>query len=423
MIVFRRLIRPLLVALLLAAGGLAAAAAIPQAVPREVLVFYYGWWGTDAAHHGSGPWRHWGCDDKQERGGRATGAAANCIDTTNHRIGSTTDYPTGYPPGAGPYDSHDPAVLGQQLAAMRGAGITGLIASWWGPDGFTDETVALLTRLAPAQHLKIAVVVPQVKGGSAAERYGTLVSWLRYVLAGDGHGHGGYAASPAYLRVAGRPVIFLNENTVTQLWQLEPGAAGLVRTLTRLRAELGTPVFLVGDPYMARRKLFATPMPYDAAIAGADADLLAQGALDAVYNYSLNPLTVPFAPRPPSPAAAETEAARLQQWAEGYYAREAALARRAGDRLLVSVVFPGHDKSRLVPDAPVTDWLGGRTYSALWRGAIRADADWVVIVSWNEWHEGTQIESSFEFGDLALKLTRTYAAQLLALPPRTHSLP
>ena len=34
----------------------------------------------------------------------------------------------------------------------------------------------------------------------------------------------------------------------------------------------------------------------------------------------------------------------------------------------------------------------GRTYDLMWTAALRAGADVVTITSYNEWHEGTQIE-------------------------------
>jgi hypothetical protein len=36
--------------------------------------------------------------------------------------------------------------------------------------------------------------------------------------------------------------------------------------------------------------------------------------------------------------------------------------------------------------------LNGATYDSMWRAALRARADVVTITSYNEWHEGTQIE-------------------------------
>jgi hypothetical protein len=35
---------------------------------------------------------------------------------------------------------------------------------------------------------------------------------------------------------------------------------------------------------------------------------------------------------------------------------------------------------------------GGKTYDLMWKAALSAGADVVTITSYNEWHEGTQIE-------------------------------
>ena len=55
-------------------------------------------------------------------------------------------------------------------------------------------------------------------------------------------------------------------------------------------------------------------------------------------------------------------------------------------------VGPGYDARRATPDARVRSRQNGATYDSMWRGAIRAKADLVTITSYNEWHEGTQIE-------------------------------
>jgi hypothetical protein len=50
-------------------------------------------------------------------------------------------------------------------------------------------------------------------------------------------------------------------------------------------------------------------------------------------------------------------------------------------------------------------------YRTLWRKAIQADPDWVVITSWNEWYEGSEIEPSVEYGKKYLRLTEEFARQ------------
>lgn len=73
------------------------------------------------------------------------------------------------------------------------------------------------------------------------------------------------------------------------------------------------------------------------------------------------------------------------------FARMCASARR--HRLLCAPsVGPGYDARRATGDLRVQPRAGGARYDAMWRAAARARADIVTITSYNEWHEGTQIE-------------------------------
>lgn len=66
-------------------------------------------------------------------------------------------------------------------------------------------------------------------------------------------------------------------------------------------------------------------------------------------------------------------------------------ARRVG-LLCAPSVGPGYDARRATADTRVRSRQNGRTYDSMWQGAVRARADVVTITSYNEWHEGTQIE-------------------------------
>jgi glycoprotein endo-alpha-1,2-mannosidase len=55
-------------------------------------------------------------------------------------------------------------------------------------------------------------------------------------------------------------------------------------------------------------------------------------------------------------------------------------------------VGPGYDARRADGDPRVKRRRGGRTYDSMWHAAIAAGSDRVTITSFNEWHEGTQIE-------------------------------
>jgi glycoprotein endo-alpha-1,2-mannosidase len=55
-------------------------------------------------------------------------------------------------------------------------------------------------------------------------------------------------------------------------------------------------------------------------------------------------------------------------------------------------VGPGYDARRGSGDPKLKPRRNGATYDRMWRAAIAAGADRVTITSYNEWHEGTQIE-------------------------------
>lgn len=75
-----------------------------------------------------------------------------------------------------------------------------------------------------------------------------------------------------------------------------------------------------------------------------------------------------------------------------------------------SGIIPGYDNRNLwrLPPRPVTDRWVGETYRTLWQEAIAAAPDYVLITSWNEWHEGSELEASVEYGSRSLTLPRRF---------------
>ncbi len=62
------------------------------------------------------------------------------------------------------------------------------------------------------------------------------------------------------------------------------------------------------------------------------------------------------------------------------------------DLLCLPSVGPGYEAGRATGDLRIKPRRDGATYDAMWQSAIQSDADGVTITSYNEWHEGTQIE-------------------------------
>jgi hypothetical protein len=73
------------------------------------------------------------------------------------------------------------------------------------------------------------------------------------------------------------------------------------------------------------------------------------------------------------------------------FGRMCAGARKLG-LLCAPSVGPGFDSRRATGDPRVRPRQQGATYDRMWERAIAAQPDVVTVTSYNEWHEGTQIE-------------------------------
>lgn len=312
-----------------------AIAAEPR-YPRQVLAFYYPWYGNPET---SGRWFHW-------QGPH--GEAPRQSPTLNH-------------PRLGLYDSHDPQVIRTHVAQAKAAGITALIVSWWGMGSFEDKALPMILRAAEAAGLRVTVYLEQQKEGAAGAARD--IAYLTRT----------YGEHPAWLSMQGRPVLFLYLQALRDLpardWRKGAGRA-----------------FLVGDVSPRETRDFAAWVPF----------------MDGIHVYVLAPYLKGMTP--PQMAA----------WADRTYPQ---WRRMVGDKLFCATVIPGFDDSR-VPGRPGTrptvSRHAGATYRTLWDAAIRHEADWVLVTSFNEWHEGSEIEPSTEYGDRYLTLTAPFARRFLA---------
>src|SRR5439155_418099 len=103
-------------------------------------------------------------------------------------------------PAEGLYDSAVPAVIARQLEAARRAGLDGLVVSWWGRATFEAQAFERMLDQAATSSLRLA---PYYETGELWPRGAEGVAADLLTLL-DSRG-----ASAAWLRVSGRPVIFL----------------------------------------------------------------------------------------------------------------------------------------------------------------------------------------------------------------------
>jgi hypothetical protein len=76
----------------------------------------------------------------------------------------------------------------------------------------------------------------------------------------------------------------------------------------------------------------------------------------------------------------------------------------------VAALGPGYDHSAVPGRTPlIAERFGGKFYETNWLRFLRRPSPFVMIETWNEFHEGTDVCESREFGRQYIDLTRQYA--------------
>ena len=69
-------------------------------------------------------------------------------------------------------------------------------------------------------------------------------------------------------------------------------------------------------------------------------------------------------------------------------------------KIFAATIAPGYDDTVIRDPGLVVDRRNGTYYHDSWEIIMLTKPHWVLVTSWNEWHEGSEIEPSLEFGDL-----------------------
>ncbi|MCX6101555.1 MAG: glycoside hydrolase family 99-like domain-containing protein [Candidatus Bipolaricaulota bacterium] len=267
------------------------------------------------------------------------------------------NYDATHVPLTGYYDSLEPETVRRQIRQAKAAGIDGFIASWWGLNSFEDRAFHVLLRVAEEESFLVTVYV---EDAATPAQIVTDVSAIVFR----------YALSPAFLSIDGRPVVFfyvrVAEKFTIDEWR------GVFAALDAN----GRSVFAIGD------RLDPTYLQ----------------AFQGLHTYN--------------PVGMTLEETRTE------YAATSLAARIQGD-LFAATVIPGYQEGYPGATGPVSDRAGGETYRTYWDRARASAPQWILITGWNEWHEGTEIEPSVEFGAAYLEYTAEEAAAWRAedLPP------
>ena len=297
---------------------------------RRVHAFYYPWYANPQTE---GHWDQWN-QPELVRGGAPRSFPGG------------DDIGANFFPQLGAYSSRSREDLAAHMQQLRRAGVGAISVSWWGIDSPTDAVLPRVFEQAARYGIQISFHIEPF-GGRSAE---TTAAALTHLMAR-------YGEHPALYRcpwAEDRPLCFVYDSYLIapDAWAevLQPDGRATIRG-----------------------------RPHDAVVIGlwvkkGDDEQLAAAGFDGVYTY--------FA------TDGFTYGSTIANWS--------AMAQRARHRdlLFIPSIGPGYDDTRIRP------WNGGNRrsrergayYDREFAAAIDIVPPLITITSFNEWHEGTQIE-------------------------------
>lgn len=261
-------------------------------------------------------------------------------------------------PLLGSYDSHNESLIAEHIRLAIEYGLTGFASSWWGIETYEDHA--------------FQIILDNIYGFKACVYYETnrdtslstieIANELNYIIRKYGSHHN-------YLRYSDTPVIFVfNANGYGR-------DAGFWENVTSLIDDC----VLVGD--FRNQALVSV---FDGVHIYNEFDLMAHKRITS-WISSQN-MMLPHTIREFN-----------QQSRNGFIICD--------DKLTIGTVSPGYDDTIHRENGTIIPRNGNETYQGYWENIHGSRLDWVIITSWNEWHEATEIEPSLEYGYNALRVT------------------
>ncbi|UCH34915.1 MAG: S-layer homology domain-containing protein [Armatimonadota bacterium] len=246
------------------------------------------------------------------------------------------DITSNYYPSLGAYSVNDSAARSQHMAWAAQAGVGIIVSSWWGRTSFENAAAPGVLDAAAAQGLKVCFHLEPYGGRTAASTRDDIA----YI-------YSTYGSHPAFLRVS-RPT----------KW----GPSGAARGVFF--------VFAPGDITDANWRTMLNGIRGT----GNDAIVLASGGVDWIDRCHFDGIYL-YAHQVGSDGS---DLASLSEQVS------------ALNSIFCAGVGPGFIHTRIGGTINKPRTPAG--YDTMWRYAVDAAPEWLGITSFNEWHEGTQIE-------------------------------
>ncbi|MFX1535364.1 MAG: hypothetical protein ACFFDI_14155, partial [Promethearchaeota archaeon] len=278
----------------------------------------------------------------------------------NNINNGTRELPSTNYPSLGAYDSNDPNVVRHHIRMAQAAGIDAFISSWWGINTFEDRALNILLNQAAVSNFSVTIYFETAPYWNLNENtaYTEILEALRYI-------YDNYATHPAFynaeLGTKTEPLIFIY---VAGAWSVE-----FWQNITnQLRTE-GKEMLFQGDTQ----------------------DSTYLNAFDGIHVYA--PLFIPD----------------LEEYYTTGFISTRLFENHTGDpKMFAATIGPGFDSSEIYPGSDIIDRENGDLFDNLWNWSTSIGADAILITSFNEWHEGSEVENSREYGGQYLEAVKQW---------------
>ncbi|MFT5054856.1 MAG: glycoprotein endo-alpha-1,2-mannosidase, partial [Oceanospirillaceae bacterium] len=295
--------------------------------------FYYNWYGnpeTDDKYY------HWAHD-----------ILPHWSDTTWDNAGSLPggdDIGANFYPSQGCYSSNDTNLVRTHMKMIRDAGIGVAVITWWGKDSYEDRSIPIYLEEAEKAGIQVAFHLEPFY--STVEEFR---NQLEYIVKK-------YGNHPSLFRVDGKPFHYVYDSYKVD-----------AEDWARLLSESGN--------------LSIRNTELDGTFIGLWVEenehaFFLNAGFDGFYTY--------FASDGFVYGSTITNWKTMSHWA------------KENDLIFIPCAGPGYLDTRIRPwnDTNTKPRNGGEYYKFMFNAAVESQPDFIGITSFNEWHEGTQIEPS-----------------------------
>lgn len=270
-------------------------------------------------------------------GNPATDARWIHWDQNNHR--PPDDIGANFYPSMGPYSSRNNLIVYQHMSWLRSANVGIIITSWWGKGTHEDHLTQIILDGANTYGLKVAFHIEPYNGRTAE----SIKADIQYIYTS-------YGAHPAFYKIAR-----------STKWGPSKTERGVFYIFESLK---------ISDSSWAIMLNSIRGTASDAIVIGQTTDVsrIDSSHFDGLYTYDAYNI-------------------------DGSIFKAVSDSLKNKNSIFSASVGPGYIDTRAVPgSARDKSRQNGNTYDSMWQYAINAQVEWVSITSFNEWHEGSQIE-------------------------------